>query len=684
MKRKAIEQIPPVPAGKEETDFPYRAAAAIVEIDNKKHLIIDIYRTRQPEELLIRMAINKNEYQNYNPQNDTWDRKKLDIWDVTGQTESINSKSLFFSKKDTNKIKTYTKEATEYCMERAWYLIRNYQERINMEQTEKKRVKKDTELNTRIRETPEIPEGLKLWVRQKFHHYLFYKRTGNWAEIQCSNCGSRYTIRTKETTGSMEEAMAEPWGRVPKHNQYGSCKLCRNFGIFKAEGKQQRIQDTQHVYLAQKYKEGDRSGIVVRYINCYQTAYKDHEKMELVEIERAYFIKGARRVQIDYQKHSCWDDRDFWDYKNLESINKITRERGLYYDSRKELEETEFEYTGIEEYVQKKGKADLIDFFMGYRNIPELEMVVKMKLWDLAERITDTRGNPGDELDLEAKTPWDKLKIRKTDLPFLVKKEGEKQILKILQFEKEYNFKLQEAQREMLRMTGFREYEMWRILPYMSMTKFLNRIQKYAGIDMEAMIQRKTVCTSAERNLAAVAGRYTDYLIMRLDLGYDLHNTVFQHPRNLTEDHQKMVLEQNKKENEKRIREMQEKYSEIEKNYKKYRKKYRYEKENLIIRPAKNAGEIIREGQALHHCVGNETYIKNHDAGKSLILFLRKKEQPDQPYVTIEIDTKSGKIQQWYGANDRKPDEKHLTIVLQQYENYLQRKKTEVPAEAAG
>lgn len=129
---------------------------------------------------------------------------------------------------------------------------------------------------------------------------------------------------------------------------------------------------------------------------------------------------------------------------------------------------------------------------------------------------------------------------------------------------------------------------------------------------------------------------------------------------------------------------MEEKFPAIEKNYKKYWKKYRYEKENLIIRPAKNAGEIIREGKTLHHCVGNESYIKNHNDGRSLILFLRKKEQPECPYVTIELNTESGKIQQWYGANDRKPEEKYLTAVLKQYENHLAGKQTEVPAEAAG
>lgn len=684
MKKEKIKKIAPVPAGKEPTDLPYRASSAIVEIDNKKHLIIDVYLTRQPEELLIRMVLNENEYQNYRPENNIWDRKKLEGWKIAGQRESINRNSLFFSIKDTERIRAYTKEVTEYGQEPAWDRIRRYREWTDRKQKEAERLKKEQELNTRIRETPELPEELEPWVRKKFSHYLFYKRRGNRAEIQCSACGSCYTIRVRETTGSMEEVMAESWGRIPKHNKYGHCKFCRSTGIFKAEGKQLCVREVENVYLAQKYTEGGRGGIVVRYVKCYQTAYKEHETLEFVELERAYFIKEARRVQIDYQKHSSWDGRDFWDYKNLESLNKIKRERGLYYDSSRELTGTEFEYTGIREYIQKKGKVDLIDYFMGYRRIPELEMVVKMKLWKLAEWIINTRGNTGDELDLEAETAWEKLKIRKIDLPYLIKKEGAAQILKILQFEKKYNVKLSEEQREILQMTGFQGYKMMRILPYMSMTKFLNRIQKYAGIDMEAMIQRKMVCIDEERNLAAVACRYTDYLIMRLDLGYDLHNTVFQYPRNLTEEHQKMVLEQNEKENEKRIREMEEKFPAIKKNYKKYRKKYHYETDTIFIRPAKNAGEIIREGKALHHCVGNESYIKSHNDGRSLILFLRKKEQPEWPYVTIEINTESGKIQQWYGANDRKPEEEHLTAVLKQYEDHLAGKQTEVPAGAAG
>ena len=145
-----------------------------------------------------------------------------------------------------------------------------------------------------------------------------------------------------------------------------------------------------------------------------------------------------------------------------------------------------------------------------------------------------------------------------------------------------------------------------------------------------------------------------------------------------------MVLEQNKEQNEKRIRAMREKYPDIERKYKKYRIQYSYETEELLIRPAESAAEIITEGQLLHHCVGNETYIKEHNAGKRLILFLRKKELPDVPYITMEIDTQTRRILQWYGANDRKPDADHIAPILKEYEDRLAGREAEPQTEAAG
>ena len=47
-------------------------------------------------------------------------------------------------------------------------------------------------------------------------------------------------------------------------------------------------------------------------------------------------------------------------------------------------------------------------------------------------------------------------------------------------------------------------------------------------------------------------------------------------------------------------------------------------------------------------------YMDKHNKGQTFILFLRKEEEPDIPYYTIEI--KGDEILQWYGAHDKKPD----------------------------
>lgn len=49
-----------------------------------------------------------------------------------------------------------------------------------------------------------------------------------------------------------------------------------------------------------------------------------------------------------------------------------------------------------------------------------------------------------------------------------------------------------------------------------------------------------------------------------------------------------------------------------------------------------------------------------HNTGQTYILMLRFREEPDVPYITVEIDAKNPKILQWYGDKDRKPDRENM------------------------
>ena len=66
--------------------------------------------------------------------------------------------------------------------------------------------------------------------------------------------------------------------------------------------------------------------------------------------------------------------------------------------------------------------------------------------------------------------------------------------------------------------------------------------------------------------------------------------------------------------------------------------------------------------------------------GKSWILFLRKKDYPEEPYYTLEIDMKTDKILQWYSEYDRKPDREKIQKVLNKYKKSLKRQQVTVKA----
>lgn len=54
----------------------------------------------------------------------------------------------------------------------------------------------------------------------------------------------------------------------------------------------------------------------------------------------------------------------------------------------------------------------------------------------------------------------------------------------------------------------------------------------------------------------------------------------------------------------------------------------------MIVIP-KTLNDIVKEGQELHHCVGN--YIDRAADGSTDILFLREKDKEDVPFYTIEV-----------------------------------------------
>ena len=152
-----------------------------------------------------------------------------------------------------------------------------------------------------------------------------------------------------------------------------------------------------------------------------------------------------------------------------------------------------------------------------------------------------------------------------------------------------------------------------------------------------------------------------DYLTMAKDV-YKEHYEL--RPKNLNAAHDRCVDIKNAR-----------KWKEIEMFTAARNKKLQafvYQEEGLTIVLPQSVKDIVDEGKALAHCVAG--YAERHFKGQTTILFLRKIEEPDKPYYTIELN-KTGKIVQCRGyrnnyAGNPKPQE--IKTFEQHYEQYLQ------------
>lgn len=79
-------------------------------------------------------------------------------------------------------------------------------------------------------------------------------------------------------------------------------------------------------------------------------------------------------------------------------------------------------------------------------------------------------------------------------------------------------------------------------------------------------------------------------------------------------------------------------------------KKYSFSADGLFIRPAKGAGELIKEGASLNHCVA--TYSDKYLNGQTIILFIRREAAPDESYYTMELSPQSETVIQCRGLRN--------------------------------
>lgn len=686
MKKKAILKIPPIPTKYKERGKKYSVSAAEEEIDGSSILLLDVY-PKNKKKPLRRIVVTPIDYGIYEYDKKNWSGKNIgndEFCMPDGGWFYYTSYNIAYEKKTYDIVAGYAKKIKNihFVSEDLFEVIRQIENTIASKKSDKAYTRRMQRLKERCEYVMPFDDAFKSYCKKKFDrlgkHIMWYKRKGRYADFKCSACGCEYRRATEY--GVSYESQSENVVATPKQGIISHCEICGAMGKYQA--RERKIEENLTVYKADSYKDG----LVIREVSVSQRIRKgEKESYDYDEATRLYITPTEEHK--DFCIYDGWTRECSWYDRNLSGMYSYQSAKGFLYEpSFVNIKNSAFKYCAIDTFLKRYPVADIDGYFRAYKRYPQLEYLVKMHLWELAEPFTRSFYNTNN-MDMTAVKIEDMLGILKKDIKYLAEYNGNITTLYICRLQKQTGQQFEMIYRawldEILSVgySSHRRYEqLIQIAGHISLKRVINQLAKYVGYTSPDELEGDYP-TSIGPRLNERAGKYLDYLQMRIELGYDLSNNVYSKPHDLDAAHQEMVLQAD----ERRIKEKgmtaDKKYQQIPRLQKYLSKIYAYKDDRYQVVIPKTASDIIEEGHVLHHCVGGDNYLRAHDKQTSTILFLRHTEDPELRFVTIEI--RKSHIVQWYGAYDKKPEKDEVDKWLVGYKEIIKKRLASIEQKIA-
>ena len=226
-------------------------------------------------------------------------------------------------------------------------------------------------------------------------------------------------------------------------------------------------------------------------------------------------------------------------------------------------------------------------------------------------------------MDRRKARPWDILRIRKDELAYFTDREKEDGAERL-------------AVTMLLRKKGFS------VRPGEEKPEWMN-LQARQYLDMGVHPAK------AERYIERQKRKYpkdriteyglTDYWRDAEYLGMDLNDPELRWPQRFQTAHdaaaERRRIQRDEELKKKAAAEAEAREEHFRKRFERM-SRYSWERSGIFIRPARTERELIDEGKALHHCVAS--YAQRHASGQLTIFFIRRTEDPDTPWFTLNFN----------------------------------------------
>ena len=433
-----------------------------------------------------------------------------------------------------------------------------------------------------------------------------------------------------------------------KHNLPYVCPMCQRAVTLKSRGKSHSILDRATVLRLDRLSENElmlRTFKVYWHYSCGKSEYDFYENARTL----IRWDQGGNLLTTRYWNAHRDEGGTPWRYgvrpqffnwkKGFEADTEgFLWTRGIS----TALKGTPWQYCEVDTFFgNARISADAEEYLVKYLEMPCIEYLVKLRLFRLASYLIyqyDSKPSLTQRISVlcpHGKQFQEVLGVGMEDLPLMQALDASYIQLGVLQSMRRAGVS---PDKELLLWCD--QYRIDRLRDISTPLKYMtpHKLVRYATKQFEAnripegafYYRGAGFCSMSQ-----MLGDYRDYLFMCEAQGYDMKNPFVLFPKEIMAAHdQVMKLSDNKKA---AIYNKQ-----IAGLYAENTMRYGFKKDGLMIVAPKSARDITREGQALHHCVGN--YVSRMAKQECVILFLRREDAPNKSFCTIEVS--DGRIQQ--------------------------------------
>ncbi|MNO15495.1 hypothetical protein D3C76_51610 [compost metagenome] len=451
----------------------------------------------------------------------------------------------------------------------------------------------------------EISKDIREYVTDhvlRSSRYIFIRRAKGIQFGYCTHCNKRYMTPT-----------------TLKHNEMTDCPKCGSRCEVKNHGTSRKyIVDSAFVVYYEKSRINPNA-IVARAFRVFRDYRGDYTKVETEYKTTALYLFEPGNAEM-YERYWWYEDGRYEKCASVHSVelkSKYANNQCSEDSIKKAIAGTPYQYSTWDQHDQPQ--CDYVKFFALYSKYPAVEYLTKLGFkYFIGAKLFDHK--TFNCINWTGKNINSILRLNKTEIKEVLQ-HGNKvnpMQLRLYQLSRKDSNHLELGRIiEAFKDVGDVMDVMKFIMRYANVGKIINYMHKQINRPEKQKYKKNEDVLTAWR----------DYLIECKTLEFDMSNERIIFPSNLFSSHQKtmkMVVHKKNEETDRKI-----------KNRLKRLSAYEFEDDGLIIRPAQSTFELINEGKQLDICVG--TYADRYAKGETIILLVRKKQEPDVPFYTVEV-----------------------------------------------